>query len=72
MTRIALETQILNEVRHLPLEKAQQALDFVIFLRSRIQQQNPPQTRPLGLLQGKASCHIAEDFSISDDELLRL
>lgn len=72
MTRSVIETQILNEIRHLSLEKAQEALDFVIFLRSRIQQQNPPQTRPLGLLQGKASCHIAEDFSISDDELLRL
>ena len=72
MTRAALETQVLNELRHLPLEQAQEALDFVIFLRSRIRKQNQPQTRPLGLMQGKASCQIAEDFEISDEELLRL
>ncbi|MCU0808468.1 MAG: hypothetical protein MUC53_11210 [Candidatus Contendobacter sp.] len=72
MTRAALETQVLNELRHLPLEQAQEALDFVIFLRSRIPKQNQPQTRPLGLMQGKASCQIAEDFEISDEQLLRL
>ena len=72
MTRVALETQVLNELRHLPLEQAQEALDFVMFLRSRARSQNPSRIRPLGLMQGKASCHLAEDFSISDEELLRL
>ena len=72
MTRAALEAQVLNELRHLPLEQAQEALDFVIFLRSRIQKQNQPQIRPLGLMQGKASCQIAEDFEISDEQLLQL
>mgnify|MGYP001403148618 CR=1 FL=1 len=72
MTRATLEIQVLNALRHLPLEQAQEVLDFVIFLRSRIQKKNQPQTRPLGLLQGKASCQIAEDFEISDEELLRL
>lgn len=72
MTRPALENQVLNELRHLPLEQAQEALDFVIFLRSRTRKQNQPRTRPLGLMQGKASCKIAEDFKISDEELLRL
>ena len=32
MTRASIETQVLNELRHLPLEQAQEALDFVIFL----------------------------------------
>ncbi|HAS50395.1 MAG TPA: hypothetical protein DCS21_01035 [Gammaproteobacteria bacterium] len=72
MTRVTLETQFLNELRYLPLEQAEEALDFVIFLRSRLQKQHQPQTRPLGLMQGKASCQIAEDFEISDEELLRL
>ena len=72
MTRAALETQVLNELRHLSLEQAQEALDFVMFLRSRVREQNPHRVRPLGLMQGKASCRIAEDFSISDEELLRL
>lgn len=26
--------------------------------------------RPLGLLQGKASCILRDDFAVSDDELL--
>ena len=72
MTRTALETQVLNELRHLPLEQAQEALEFVTFLRSRVRERNAPRVRPLGLMQGKASCHIAEDFAISDEELLRL
>ena len=71
MTRDAIETQVLNELRHLPLEQAQEALDFMIFLRSRIRERNQPQTRPLGLMQGKASCRIADVFEISDEELLR-
>ncbi len=71
MTRAALETQVLAELRHLPLEQAQEALDFVSFLRSRTQQPNQPQPRPLGLMQGKASCQFADDFEISDEELLR-
>ena len=72
MTKAAIETQVLNELRHLPLEQAKETLDFVMFLRSRVRQQNPPLDRPLGLMQGKVSCHIAEDFAISDEELLRL
>ncbi len=65
--------QVLNELRHLPLEQAQEALDFVRFLRSRIQQRNQPQPRPIGLMQGKASsCQLSEDFEMSDEELLRL
>ncbi|MGR0480664.1 MAG: hypothetical protein ACTFAL_04475 [Candidatus Electronema sp. V4] len=71
MTRAALEIQVLNELRHLPLEQAQEALDFVSFLRTRIQQRNQPQPRPIGLMQGKASCQLSEDFEISDEELLR-
>ena len=72
MTRAALENQVLTELRHLPLEQAQEALDFVIFLRSRARKQDQPRPRPLGLMQGKASCQVAEDFEISDEDLLRL
>lgn len=72
MTRAALETQVLNELRHLPLEQAREALDFVLFLRARLQEQQQPHNRPLGLMQGKASCYIAEDFTISDEEMLEL
>jgi hypothetical protein len=71
MTRLALETQVMAELRHLPLAQAKEALDFVIFLRTRTEKK-PVQSRPLGLLQGKASCHIAEDFSMTDQAFLAL
>lgn len=71
MNKTALETQVLHELHHLPLEKVQETLDFVMFLRSRIKEQTPARVRPLGLMQGKATCHISEDFEISDEELLQ-
>lgn len=74
MTRTALEIQILNELHHLPLEMAEEALDFVMFLRTRVRETHsrPLPTRPLGLMKDKATCRIEEDFSITDEELLRL
>jgi hypothetical protein len=44
------------------------------FLRSRIRGETMQQARqrPLGLLKGKATCQIGEDFSITDEELLQL
>jgi len=64
--------QVLTELRHLPLEQAQEALDFVVFLRSRRQQRNQHQAyRPIGILHGKAFCQVSEDFEITDEELLR-
>lgn len=72
MTRAALEMQVLHELRHLPLEQAQEALDFVVFLRSRRQQQNQQQDcRPIGILHGKAFCQFSEEFEMTDEELLR-
>ncbi len=74
MNRAEIETQLMRELRCLPLDKAEELLDFALFLRSRNQYGHPTSSkqRPLGLLKGKASCHIADDFSISDEELLRL
>ena len=72
MIRTSIETQVLDELRHLSQEQAQEALDFILFLRSRVREQKSPFHRPIGLMQGKAACHIAEDFSITDEELLQL
>ena len=47
MTRTALETQVLHELRRLPLEQAQEALDFVLFLRSRGGSREPTHEDPL-------------------------
>ncbi|MGH8497814.1 MAG: hypothetical protein ACRERV_03260 [Methylococcales bacterium] len=62
-----------DKLHHLPLEKVEELLDFALFLHSRVGTavQSPEKARPLGLLQGQASCHIGEDFSITEEELLR-
>jgi len=72
MDRVEIETQLMQEIRRLPLDKAEEILDFALFLRSRDQDGHraASKQRPLGILKGQASCHIAEDFSISDEELL--
>lgn len=73
MTRTEIETQVLRELHRLPQEKAEEALDFVLFLRSRAQagEVRPPRQRPLGLLKGRAACRIGENFAVTDEELLR-
>ncbi len=35
MTKTAIETLALDELRRLPPEQAQEALDFILFLRAR-------------------------------------
>jgi hypothetical protein len=72
MTRTAIETQALDELRRLPPAQAQEALDFILFLRARAQPRAAPPVRPLGLMRGQATCHIAEDFAVTDEDLLRL
>lgn len=72
MNRIEIETRALHELHALPLEKASEALDFILFLRARSEPHaTPVKNRPLGILKDRASCMIAPDFAISDDDLLR-
>ena len=72
MTRTAIEIQALDELRRLPPEQAQEALDFILFLRARAQPRVAPPVRPLGLMRGQATCRIAEDFTVTDEDLLCL
>ncbi len=73
MNRVEIENQLLSEIHSLSFEKLEEILDFVCFLKHRANsQQNikKPQ-RPLGFLEGKAKCHIHEDFKITDKEFLQ-
>lgn len=36
MTKTEVKAQMLNELHRLPLEKVDEALDFVLFLQSRV------------------------------------
>jgi hypothetical protein len=74
MTRAEVESLVIRELNYLPSEKVEEQLDVALFLRSR-EKTSSTQTnrqRALGLLQGKATCVFGEDFSITDEEFLRL
>jgi len=74
MMRAEIESQVIEELHRLPPEKVEELLDFALFLRSRVKQGTiqTNRQRVLGLLQGKATCVIGEDFSITDEEFLHL
>jgi hypothetical protein len=72
MTRVEIENQLLQEMHTLSVEKLEEILDFVLFLKHRLNFKKTPvkPQRPLGLLEGKAKCLIHEDFKITDEEFL--
>ncbi|MGH8474404.1 MAG: DUF2281 domain-containing protein [Methylococcales bacterium] len=74
MTKVEIENQLIQTLHLLPFEKAEELLDFALFLHThaKAKPQSTPQPRALGLLQGKGSCVIGEKFSITDEEFLRL
>lgn len=73
MTRVEIENQLSQEMRTLSSERLEEILDFVLFLKHSFNFKQTPvkPQRPLGLLEGKAKCHIHEDFKITDEEFLR-
>ena len=73
MTRVEIENQLLQEMHTVSVEKLEEILDFMLFLKHRFNFKQTPikQQRPLGLLEGKAKCHIHDDFKITDKEFLR-
>jgi hypothetical protein len=75
MNRVDVENQLLQEIHNLSVEKLEEILDFVLFVKHSIINSNNNhslnQARPLGLLEGKAKCHIHDDFKITDEEFLR-
>lgn len=74
MTQVEIENRLLYEFKGLSLEKMEEALDFVLFLKQRanLRQENlGKRQRPLGLLDGKVKCRIHKDFAITDEEFLQ-
>jgi len=74
MTRVEIENQLLQEMHTISVEKLEEILDFMLFLKRRSNLTQIPikqQQRPLGLLEGKAKCYLHEDFKMTDEEFLR-
>jgi hypothetical protein len=65
MNRTDIENQLLQESRGLPIEKLQESLDFMLFLKQRMNfhpDDLVKQSHPLGLLEEKAKCRIHHDM----------
>lgn len=68
MTRIELETEIMQEIHVLPMDALEK---IVIFIKSQSDKKEIKQ-RQIGILEGKANCVIHDDFKITDDEFFQL
>ncbi|MDD5322137.1 MAG: hypothetical protein PHD43_16305 [Methylococcales bacterium] len=66
MNRTEIEQAVLKEIHTLPLHKAEEALSFILTLKTKSFKK-----RPLGLLKGKVEFAIDEDFKITDEEFLQ-
>jgi hypothetical protein len=64
-----IEKQLVRQIHDLSAKAAQEVLDFARFLGQK-PSRGEPRERPLGLLKGKASYRIEDDFAMTDDELL--
>ncbi len=69
MKHLEIEKQIIEQLHDLPLEATREVLNFVQYLVQKSSRSNA-ESRPLGLLKGKASCHFRDDFEMTDEELL--
>ena len=68
MTRIELETEIVQKIHVLPIDTLEK---IVIFIQAQTDKKQVKQ-RQIGILEGKANCVIHDDFKITDEEFLLL
>ena len=76
----SLYQQATKLIQQLSQEKLRIAIDYLMYLQDRkaleatgeILAVTEKQERPLGILKGKASYKIKDDFKITDEELLTL
>lgn len=66
MNRSEIEQAVLKEIHTLPLHQAEEALSFILSLKTK-----SVKKRRLGLLKGKVEFAINENFKITDDEFLQ-
>jgi len=69
MNRAQIERKLIEQIRDLPDRAALEVLDFARFL-ARKPDQAEKRSRRLGILSGKASYGMKDDFAMSDEELL--
>ena len=69
MNILEVEKRLIEQLHELPIESAEEVLDFALFLKQKKRAEKQKQ-RPLGLLKGKASYRIAGDFAVTDEELI--
>ena len=55
------DKQILSDIHSLPPEKQTEVLDFITFVKSRIQQTDHAEISPLGAMTGLIK-YMSEDF----------
>lgn len=66
MNKSEIEQAVLKEIHALPLHQAEEALSFILSLKTK-----SAKKRRLGLLKGKVEFAINENFKITDDEFLQ-
>lgn len=68
MTRVELETEIVQKIHFLPIETLEK---IVIFIKAQSDKKEIKQ-QTCGILEGKANCVVHNDFKITDEEFLQL
>ncbi len=68
MTRVEIESELIDEIYHLPVEKIKLMLDLALSWKE--EPIKPTKKRPLGLLKDY-KCVIKEDFKMTDEEFLQ-
>lgn len=68
MTRVELETEIVQKIHVLPMDTLEK---IIVFIKAQ-SDKKPIKQRTCGILEGKAKCVIHEDFKITDEEFLQL
>jgi hypothetical protein len=68
MTRVELETEIVQKIHFLPIETLEK---IIVFIQAQPTKKQIKQ-RQIGILEGKANCVIHQDFKITDEEFLQL
>ncbi|MEY4767774.1 MAG: hypothetical protein RL637_413 [Pseudomonadota bacterium] len=68
MTRVEIESELIDEIYHLPVEKIKLMLDLALSWKEEPIKKT--KKRPLGLLKDY-KCVIKEDFKMTDEEFLQ-
>ncbi len=68
MTKVELETEIVQKIHFLPVETLEK---IFIFIKTQSDKEEVKQ-RQIGILEGTARCVIHDNFKITDEEFFQL